>query len=35
MQRILHTAFSRATVRLDVLVKSGDTLEKRLFEAAV
>ena len=33
MQRILHTAFSRATVRLDVLVKSGDPLEKRLVEA--
>ena len=34
MQRILYTAFSRATVRLDVLVKSGDSLEKRLIEAA-
>ena len=34
MQRILYTAFSRATVRLDVLVKSGDPLEKRLVEAA-
>ena len=34
MQRILYTAFSRATVRLDVLVKSGDPLEKRLLQAA-
>lgn len=34
MQRILYTAFSRATVRLDVLVKSGDPLEKRLVEVA-
>ncbi len=34
MQRILYTAFSRAAVRLDVLVKSGDPLEDRLSRAA-
>ncbi len=34
LQRLLYTMFSRATVRLDVLVKSGDPLERRLVEAA-
>ena len=34
LQRLLYTMFSRATVRLDVLVKSGDRLETRLAEAA-
>ena len=34
LQRLLYTMFSRATVRLDVLVKSGDPLETRLVEAA-
>ena len=34
LQRLLYTMFSRATVRLDVLVKSGDPLEARLVEAA-
>lgn len=33
-QRLLYTMFSRATVRLDVLVRSGDPLERRLVEAA-
>ncbi len=34
LQRLLYTMFSRATVRLDVLVKSGDPFETRLVEAA-
>ncbi len=34
LQRLLYTMFSRATVRLDVLVKSGDPLEMRLVDAA-
>ncbi len=34
LQRLLYTMFSRATVRLDVLVKSGDPLATRLVEAA-
>ena len=34
LQRLLYTMFSRATVRLDVLVKSGDPLETRLVDAA-
>ncbi|MDE0242952.1 MAG: NERD domain-containing protein [bacterium] len=34
LQRLLYTMFSRATVRLDVLVRSGDPLETRLVEAA-
>ncbi len=34
LQCLLYTMFIRATVRLDVLVKSGDPLETRLVEAA-
>ncbi len=34
LQRLLYTMFTRATVCLDVLVKSGDPFETRLVEAA-
>ena len=34
IERLLYTAFSRATVRLDVLIKSDDPLTDRLIEAA-